>query len=126
MTGKDLANEYVSGLSNHLDGATSSENGDTVDCQDCGPEITVDFVVTTNPGDDTTIAVKLQESTDNSTWSDVSGATMTNVAGDTTNNHERKTFFNGNARYYRTVATLTGTSPVVDAVTIISARKASY
>jgi len=105
---------------------TATVNGTGIDFRDCGPEVTAMEILGTNPGDDTTIDLKLQESSDNSTFSDISGATFTQVAGDTENQLVVRTFFNRAARYVRAVATVAGTSPVIQYAAVLGARKVSY
>ena len=126
MNQQDMANQMATELSINSTGASASVNGASLDCRDCGPEVHVVFIVgPNNPGNDTTIAWKLQSSPDDSTWTDWSGATGTSVSGDSTND-ELLTFFNRNARYVRAVATLTGTSPTPDLHAFLAARKVSY
>jgi hypothetical protein len=82
--------------------------------------------IVANPGDDTTIDVKLQESDDDSTFTDITGATHSQIAGDAVPHDVQQ--FNGlrTKRYVRQVWTVAGTSPVIDGVGHLSAPKQSY
>lgn len=122
----DFANNMSWGRSIGPIQVASTTNGAALDCRDCGVEVNVLEAIGVNPGNDTTIDTKLQESADNSTWSDVSGATFTQVSGDTENQVTCKTFFNRAARYVRAVVTIGGTSPTPMMCVLIGVRKTSY
>lgn len=126
VAGKDIANEYTAGYSFYGSTALSaSVAGTTVDFQDCEADVTV---VLTHGGiaaeEDATCDIKLQTSSDDSTWSDLSGATMTQITASTSTNGEVSTFFTRNARYVRAYATIAGSSPdIVIHVTLLSQKK---
>jgi len=91
--------------------ATASANGtgvDTIGYQDAMLTLEVGTVSGTSP----TLAIKLQESDDNSSFSDVTGATLTTVTA--TGNSQIMRISNLNTtrkRYLRAVATIGGTTP---------------
>ena len=88
----------------------ASTNGTGVDILDYTGNMMVILDATKISGTDPTLDVKIQESADNSTWSDISGAEFTQV---TTASLEKITLnADGLKRYIRAVATLGGTSPV--------------
>jgi hypothetical protein len=112
--GPDLENEYLFGQSLIEGAASATANGDSVDCRDTVAEFTVVALVNAlNSGSDATVDIKIQSSPDDSNWTDISGATMTQVAGPVTF-AEAKTFATRDARYLRAVATLAGSSLDVD------------
>ena len=61
---------------------------------------------------DETLDVKVQESDDNSTFTDIAGAVFSQVAG--ANQAEEAIHFRTNKRYVRLVATVGGTTPAFD------------
>lgn len=91
--------------------ATASANGagvDTLGYNSASLTLEVGAVSGTTP----TLDVKLQESADNSAWTDVAGATLTQV---TAANNSQALRVEGlgtsRKRYLRAVATIAGTSP---------------
>lgn len=93
---------------------TSSANGtgvDTLGYRDGMVVLEVGTVSGTSP----TLDVKIQESDDNSSWSDVTGATFTQVtASDSSQVLRVKELNVARSRYIRAVATIAGTSPSFD------------
>ena len=71
-------------------------------------------------GTSPTLAGKIQESADGSTWADVSGATFTTV---TANDNVQAITFDRTQRYVRYVGTVAGTSPQVPVAVVISEQK---
>ena len=67
-----------------------------------------------------TLTSKVQESTDGSTWTDVTGGAFTAV---TTTNQVEAIPFKPTKRYIRTTGTVAGTSPVAEATTLIYAAR---
>jgi hypothetical protein len=67
-----------------------------------------------------TLAGKIQESPDGSTWSDISGATFTTV---TTNDNVQAITFDRTLRFVRYVGTVGGTSPQIPVAVVISEQK---
>lgn len=124
---KDLINEYQIGTSIRGDDISTTQTGSSVDMQDCGPEVTLLSDHGTNPGDDTTIDIKLQESDDDSTFTDIDGATVGQISGDTENALNKIQTYKRNKRYVRAVATIDGTSVAIGhLVVILMAPKVSY
>lgn len=73
----------------------------------------------TAAGTTPTLDVKLQESDDNSTFTDISGATFTQLTAAGSEEIE----FQTNKRYVRAVATIAGTSPSFTFATLLIAGK---
>ena len=76
--------------------------------------------VGTVTGTSPSLAGKLQESADNSTWTDVAGATFSAVS---TTDNVQAIAFDRTLRYVRYVGTITGTSPSFPLAVIISEQK---
>jgi len=91
--------------------ATSTVTGTGVDVHSYTGTVQVVLASSVFGGTTPTCNVKLQDSPDNSAWSDISGATFTEVtdASDLTEMIALKV--NDQAKYIRAVATLAGTSP---------------
>jgi len=66
------------------------------------------------------LAGKIQESSDQSTWTDISGATFTAV---TTTDNVQSISFDRTKRYLRFVATITGTTPSFQIAALIIEQK---
>jgi hypothetical protein len=71
-------------------------------------------------GTSPTLAGKIQESADGSTWADISGATFTTV---TISDNVQAITFDRTLRYVRYVGTVTGTSPTIPISVVISEQK---
>lgn len=121
----DLANEYQVGASLEPNTYTVDTNGDAVDFQDCEAAVTSILTVGESQGTSETTDLKLQESDDLSTWSDISSATHTQV-GASGHSTEIKTFFNRSKRYVRAHFNVSGTSPDVELACVLMCRKKSY
>ena len=67
-----------------------------------------------------TLTSKIQESTDGTTWTDVTGGAFTAV---TTTNQVEALPFKPTKRYVRTTGTVAGTNPVAEASTLIYAPR---
>lgn len=67
-----------------------------------------------------TLTSKIQESTDGTTWTDVTGGGFTAV---TTTNQVEALPFKPTKRYVRTTGTVSGTNPVAEATTLIYAPR---
>lgn len=127
--GANLQGLFTTGLSIAPQQVTATKAGTGIDFRDCGPEVTCLEAIGANPGNDTTIDTKLQSSTDDGstdTYADISGATFTQVAGDTTNQVTCKTFYNRAERYVRAYVTISGSSPTPMMCVILQARKTSF
>ena len=120
----DIANQYTTAQSIAADTYTSTVNGTGVDFNDHGPEVTCTVNVSDVSGTSPTLDVKLQESSDDSTYTDISGATVTQVTASDVDH--TITVYNRSARYVRAVGTIAGTSPSFDVGVVLQARKTSY
>ena len=125
MNNQDIANLYVS--KNSIPPAAARSNsvdGNECDMNNTGPEVTAEVTLGANPGDDSTLTVKLQERDDaDDEWSDISGAVMDAIVGDTANQVVRETFYNRGKREVRAVGTIAGTSPsIVFAVNLVGRK----
>ena len=91
--------------------ATASANGTGVDTQGFAEGMVV-LEVGAVSGTTPTLDVKLQESDDNSTFTDISGATFTQVTAANSSQVKRLAELNvSRKRYIRAVATIAGTTP---------------
>lgn len=123
---RDIANEYTNTLTVYPRNATKSFNGTGVDFNDHGPEVTAHLQYGIFEGG-TTLAVKLQESDDNDSYSDITGGAFTSVADtDGNDSSETITIFNRSKRYVRAAVTLSGASPDVHMAVLLQGRKTSY
>lgn len=89
---------------------TATANGTGVDVRDYEGKGTVVLDSAAGTGTTPTLDVKLQDSDDNSTFADISGATFTQVAADAARQNIALDF-NNVKRYVRAVSTIGGTSP---------------
>lgn len=123
FSGKDLLTEYL--ISNTLAPAarTSSGNGTGIDLADTGPELFAFLNNGTTSGTTPTLDVKLQESSDNSTFTDITGATFTQL---TAAGNEVIRVANRTKRYVRAATTIAGTSPSFACAVTLIAPKCSY
>jgi hypothetical protein len=124
----DLANEYLWKPSIVPAVYTDTATGrDSQDMGNTGPEVGAVANVGVNAGDDTVVAIKLQES-DSGTgdWSDIPDATFDAIAGDEENLTRVKWFKNRSKKYVRALATFTGTSESVALCVNLVGRKQSY
>lgn len=89
---------------------TSSQNGSSVDVKDYVGKVMIILDSSAAGTTDETLDVKIQSSSDGSTWSDISGAAFTQV---TTSASLQKIglIIDDQTRYIRAVATIAGTSP---------------
>lgn len=101
----------------------SSTNGSGVDVRDyiglCKVIVDCSNVSGTSP----TCTVKLQGSSDNSTWADISGATFTQATDEISVFESKDIVLDEQPRYIRAVATLGGTAPVFNLCVIGIARQ---
>lgn len=126
MSLKDLANTHVFGQSLDPEVRTASANGSGVDFRDCGPQVTAVLDVGAASGTNATLDITLEESDDDSTYTAISGASLTQVDQDGDNTQEAKTIFNRSKRYVRAVATIGGTTPSFACNVSLIARHMSY
>ena len=109
------------------DSRNASANGTGFDLQgsnDAEGEAIVILDSEAGSGTSPTLDVKLQDSADNSSWSDLSGKTFTQVTDGAAATEKISINTNDVRRYVRAVATLGGTSPVfVCAVSLVYSKK---
>jgi hypothetical protein len=105
---QDFQNEAIVGASPYPASVSDTNNGDTVDLVDadnrCFAIQFIGAVVGTTPS----LIGKIQESTDGTTWTDISGATFNAV---TASNSLQVITFDRTKRYVRHYRTTSGTSP---------------
>lgn len=89
---------------------TATANGTGVDLQQYSGDVAVVLDSAAGTGTSPTLDVKLQDSADNSTFADITGATFTQVINAAS---QQKIVVNKDAarRYVRAVATIGGTTP---------------
>lgn len=123
----DFKNEFVHGLSLVSATRTGNANGVGVDLNNgLAGEVHASMHITTNAGDDTTIDVKLQEAdTLNGDYTDISGATFSQVGGDAVGTYHMSSQARAK-RYVRAVLTQAGTSDSTVLSVEVLARKQSY
>lgn len=116
----DLPNQILLGVGLAPQTITSSTNGSAIDALAAdGPCFAIQQVGAVS-GTTPTMAGKVQESPDGSTWSDISGATFTTV---TATGNTQAIRFERAQRYLRYVATLGGTTPSFAAAVVIGEQK---
>lgn len=98
----DISTEISIAPGDHVVAASYSLQGDAVEVS--GYDVLVNLVSGANATGGT-VDVKLQESNDGSTWSDVSSGAFTQVTGDNDNAVQEKAY-TGSYRYIRAVATV--------------------
>lgn len=97
---------------------TATANGTGVDLQpyintngrELKAYLNVGYATSSASPVDPTLDVKIQESADNVTFTDISGATFTQATAATS----EAIHFQTNLRYFRAVATIGGTTPVIE------------
>ena len=118
----DLANEALLGASVYPATVNDTNNGLTVDGIDADGSCFAVQVIGTVGGTTPSLTGKIQESADNSTWTDVSGSTFTAV---TTSSNVQTIVFERTKRYLRHFRTTTGTSPTFPLTVLIGEQKKS-
>ena len=101
---------------------TATGNSTGIDLKDYEGRMLVVMEYGAGGGTTPTLDIKLQESDDNSTFTDISGAAFTQAVGA----ESRQTLaveINGLKRYIRAARTITGTSPTFDGAVVGIARK---
>lgn len=101
---------------------TASANGTGIDLKDYEGHALVILEMSAGGGTTPTLDVKLQDSPDNSAWTDITGKAFTQ----STTAESRQVMavdLNGANRYIRAVKTITGTSPTYDGAVVLCARK---
>lgn len=113
LFGADSRNASADGTGFDLEGSNGAEG-----------EAVVILDSEAGSGTNPTMDVKLQESDDNSAWSDISGATFTQVTDGGAAFEKITVNTNDIGRYVRAVATLGGTTPVfVFSVALVYGKK---
>ena len=116
----DLASQAILGVGLAPQTVTASINGNGGDLQDGDSRCFAIQQVGTVSGTTPTLAGKIQESSDNATWSDIANATFTSVTA--SNNYQAITF-DRSKRYVRYVGTIGGTSPSYALAVVISEQR---
>lgn len=117
----DLVNEVVGGPSFFPGAITASGGGTGVDLANGEVSTQAVLMVGAVSGTTPTLDVKMQESDDNATWTDIAGATFTEV---TAADQEQRIRFLRSKRYCQAYATVGGTTPSFDvAVEILAQAK---
>lgn len=98
----DIATEISIAPGDHVVAASYSLEGETIEVS--GYDVLVNLISGTN-GSGGTVDVKLQESNDGSSWSDVDDGAFTQVTGDNDNAVQEKAY-TGDYTYIRAVATV--------------------
>lgn len=103
---------------------TATANGSGVDLKDYDGKLKVILATSLGGGTTPTLDVKLQDSADNSTFADISGATFTQVTDSADATEAIGLEVTPRDRYIRAVVTISGTSPTFDcAVIAVGAKK---
>lgn len=116
----DLLNDYIVRPSRYPDQLTETEEGDSIDMTGGIGLCTCVHVVGTVTGSSPSMTTKIQESSDNSTWTDIEGATFGPVSAAV---NLQIINFKRTKRYVRIYSTITGTNPVFNYVALIIQRK---
>ncbi len=117
---QDIANEIILGVGLAPQTITGSANGSSGDMiNGDGPCFAIQQVGTVS-GTSPTLAGKIQESDDGSSWSDISGATFTTASA--SSNYQCINFERAK-RYLRYAGTVGGTSPSFAVAVVISQQK---
>ena len=118
----DVQNNALIGVSVYPATVNDTNGGSGIDMQDAdGPCFAVQLIGTVG-GTSPSLAGKIQESSDNSTWTDVSGATFTAV---TASSNTQTITFERTKRYLRHHRTVSGTSPTFPLAVVIGEQKKS-
>ena len=117
---QDVANQVILGVGAPPQTATSTVTGTGGDMLAGDGRCFAIQQVGTASGTGQTLDGKIQESSDNTSWSDIAGATFTTVTA--ANNYQAITF-DRTKRYLRYVGTIGGASPSFALAVIISEQK---
>lgn len=117
----DFPNDVLLGVSVYPAEVDADDSGTSVDMISAdGMCFAIQVVGAVGGSDTPTLTGKIQESSDNSTWTDVAGATFTAV---TTSNNKQSISFQRTKRYLRHYRTVSGTSPTFVLVALIGEQK---
>jgi hypothetical protein len=118
----DVQNEALLGASVYPATVNDTNNGLSIDLLDAdGPCFAVQVIGTVGGGTPS-LTGKIQESADNSVWTDVPGTTFTAV---TTSNNVQSITFERTKRYLRHFRTVSGSSPTIPLTVVIGEQKKS-
>ena len=117
---QDFANQAILGVGAAPQTATSTVTGPSGDLLAGDSRCFAIQQVGTVSGTTPTLDGKIQESSDNSTWTDIAGATFTQVTA--TGNYQAITF-DRTKRYVRYLGTIAGTTPSFAVAVVISEQK---
>ena len=116
----DVADQMILGAGLTPQTLTGSVNGSTADMINGDSSCFAIQQVGTVSGTSPTLAGKIQESSDGTTWTDVANATFAQV---TASNNYQAISFERTKRYLRYVGTVGGTSPSFAIAVVISEQK---
>lgn len=102
---------------------TATANGTGVDLRDYEGKVTAILTSSAGGGTSPTLAVKIQDSADNSSFADVSGLTFTGLTGAADATEAIGFEADSVRRYVRAVITIGGTSPTFDMAVLLLGRK---
>jgi hypothetical protein len=118
----DVQNEALAGVSVYPSTVNDTNNGLSIDMIDADGTCFAMQVIGTVGGTSPSLTGKIQESADNSTWTDVTGAAFAAV---TTSNSLQTISFEWTKRYLRHFRTVGGTSPTFPLGVLIGEQKKS-
>ena len=116
----DVANQALLGVSVYPATVNDTTGGTAIDMLDADGPCFATQLIGTVGGTSPSLTGKIQESSDNSAWTDVSGATFTAV---TTSSNVQTITFERTKRYVRHHRTVSGTSPTVPLAVVIGEQK---
>jgi hypothetical protein len=116
----DLQNETLVGASVYPATVNETNTGLAVDMIDGDGSCFAVQIIGTVGGTTPSLTGKIQESADNSTWTDVTGATFTAM---TASNNVQTITFERTKRYLRHARTVSGTSPTFPLSVVIGEQK---
>lgn len=117
---RDIPSNALIGNSASPRTATASVTGSNIDARHADGRCTAVQTVGTVSGTSPSLAGKIQESADGTTWADIGGATFAAV---TASENAQAISFDRTQRYLRYVGTITGTSPSFGLAAVIIQQK---
>ena len=118
----DLPNEALLGASVYPATVNDTNSGSAIDMIDADGSCFAVQAIGTVSGTTPSLTGKIQESADNSTWTDVAGATFAAVAA---SNSVQAITFERTKRYLRHARTVSGSSPTFPLAVVIGEQKKS-
>ena len=116
----DVKNQALIGASVFPATVNDTNNGSAIDMLEADGRCFAVQVIGTVGGTGPSLAGKVQESSDNSTWTDVAGATFTSV---TASSNVQTIVFDRTKRYLRHHRTVAGTTPQFALSVLIGEQK---